>query len=516
MRPSENRPAIQTTSFCDVSASGDSLCTSDVLEFQDLRPPLGLGFSQRVCHAVRVSAPDISADMMKTFANSGSSKHVSLLLGAGASSASGLPGWDELAVRLLLKSESVTERGAAERLVSRQDPLLVAEAARNVFGADWNRRVKAALYENLSNLSPSALHLAAASHALAGSEDDTTLMTLNFDVLLEDALRIDADPERVSSRVDEVREAGIHSVHHLHGIIAPKQNTRNVILTLSDFNEVLGNPVCWQQQILQSSAKQGAIVIAGTTYRDPDVRRWLHVALTENPGHAAIVLLARQAFGASPEEFTHIRGALAEQWSAAGLTPVILEDFTDAAQIIRELRHVDRAGYASPQERAQLVWQTHIDQFASLQATYSNQLRSDAEALREAFDVDALNVTLWLADAQGGLVKYAAQDRVYRTAEDLRHVPTGHDSVWIAGVALGAEDMVYRDLDSTNTSRWETVMALPIRVEHSGLPGFATAVLSIGLPRKAAEYASSQAMWFDTALDVANAWSEKLVQTLTV
>ncbi len=495
---------------------GDSICTADISEAQELGPYLRLGFSQRVCHAVRVSAPDISADMMKTFANSGSRKHVTLLLGAGASSASGLPGWDELAVRLLLKSDSVKERSAAEHLVSRQDPLLVAEAARNVFGINWNQRVKAALYENLIDLSPSALHLAAAGHALSGSEDDTTLMTLNFDVLLENALKIDADPETVSSRVDDVREAGVHSVHHLHGIIAPKQQARNVVLTLSDFNEALGNPACWQQQILRRSASQGAIVIAGTTYRDPDVRRWLHVALTENPGHAAIVLLARQAFGASPDEFDQIRGALADQWSAAGLTPVILEDFTDAAQIIRELRHVDTAGYRSPQERAETVWQTHIDQFASLQPTYSNQLQLDAEALRDAFDVDALNVTLWLADARGGLVKYAAQDRVYRTAEDLRHVPTGHDSVWIAGVALGAEDMVYRDLDSSNTSRWETVMALPIRVEHSGLPGFATAVLSIGLPRKAAEYASSKAMWFDTALDVANAWSEKLVQTLTV
>ena len=59
--------------------------------------------------------------------------------------ASGLPGWEELAVPLLQESGSVTDDDAAWRLVEREDPLLVAEAARNSLGGGWDQQVRAAL-----------------------------------------------------------------------------------------------------------------------------------------------------------------------------------------------------------------------------------------------------------------------------------------------------------------------------------------------------------------------------------
>jgi hypothetical protein len=49
--------------------------------------------------------------------------------------------------------------------------------------------LRGSLYDAVGELAPSALHLAVADHALAGSPDETTLATLNFDALLEAALR---------------------------------------------------------------------------------------------------------------------------------------------------------------------------------------------------------------------------------------------------------------------------------------------------------------------------------------
>ena len=449
---------------------------------------------------------------MAPFRDSGCDQHVTLLLGAGASTSSGLPGWDELAVRLLLKSEAVKSEEAAWRLVGRQDPLLVAEAARNKL-TRWDHRVRSALYQGLEDLTPSALHVAAAAHALAGIADETTILTLNFDTLLEDAIEIDDGV--TEARVDAVRPEGVHVVHHLHGI-ASRNKSEGVILTLSDYNELLGDPDCWQQNLLSTSAKQGAIVIAGTSYRDPDVRRWLHVALKDTSNsNSALVLLARQAFGVTRAEFQEITGALTGQWRAAGLEPIILEDFTDAAQIIRELRHLHSAGYRSPQERAAQLWQAHQTGFDHLQKEYSERLAQNAETLRDAFDVEQLNVTLWIADGAGGVARYAAQDRLYNSIADIRHVPSGHDSAWISGRALGAEDIVFQDLGDGTTSRWETVFAVPISVSFDDLPEIATAVLSIGLPRKAESFYGLRSMWFETTLDIANAWSERLVQTLS-
>lgn len=458
-----------------------------------------------------MSAPDLTAAMMGQFAQSGADKHLTLLLGAGASTSSGLPGWDELAIRLLLRSKSVATRESAALLVERQDPLLVAEAARRTPGANWNRSVQAALYDGTTALTPSALHVAAAAHLLAGDEDDTTLVTLNFDTLLEGAIR-DGTAEPVEARIDDQRPAGVHTVHHLHGIVAPDQ-VNGIILTLSDFNELLGDPSSWQLALLRRAVRDGALVIAGTSYRDPDLRRWLHVALAEQPReHAALVLLARQGFELSRADFRDVEVALAHQWRAVGLDPVILEDFADAAQIVRELRHVHDDEYRSPQERARFIWDAHSYSFGILQAEYSDLLAADADVLRDVLDVDQLNVTLWLADAEGHIARWAAQDRLYRAVEDLRLVDSGHDSRWIAGRALGGENILFQDLDTGGTRRWSTVLAVPIRVEYSGLPEFATAVISVGLPGKAKDYEPSATVWLDTILTVANSWSARLVE----
>jgi len=45
--------------------------------------------------------------MMDLFQDSGAEKNTTILLGAGASTTSGLPDWDELAMRLLVRSGSV-------------------------------------------------------------------------------------------------------------------------------------------------------------------------------------------------------------------------------------------------------------------------------------------------------------------------------------------------------------------------------------------------------------------------
>lgn len=460
-----------------------------------------------------MSAPDLTLELMNQFKDSGAEKHVTLLLGAGASTASGLPGWDELAARLLLKSDRAITPETAELLLEHQDPLLVAESARQALGPRWDRSVRAALYEGQQGADyPTALHLAVAAHVLSGKREDTTVLTLNFDTLLESALALDVADE-VESRIDGDRVSGAYGVHHLHGLVT-RTEAVSVTLTLKDFNELLGQADAWQLEILRSAVREGVLIIAGTSFRDPDVRRWLHVALSDQPvGHRALVLLARQGFDLSRVAFRGVEAALARQWRSIGLEPVILEDFSDAAQIIRELRYLSYPDYRSPQQRARLIWDAHLNGFATLQAEYVELLDQDARMFQDAFGVDQLNLTLWLADANGHVARWAAQDRTYRSAKDLRLVDSGHDSRWVAGRALGSEDILFQDVEEGGDPRWGTVLAAPIRVEHSGLPEFAAAVLSVGLPGRAQDYAADQALWQPQVLQAANLWSERLVDT---
>lgn len=385
--------------------------------------------------------------------------------------------------------------------------MIVVEAARVSLGNRWGAKLRSALYDGVTNLLPSQLHLAAVGHLLDG-DSDTSLATLNFDTLLEIALH-EATGEEAQTLLNNSNPL-TNGVYHLHGVITPQQ-TEAVTLTLSDFTGLIANEGSWQYAYLKDALEKGVLIIAGTSYRDPDVRQWLHAALMNKQSkHDAMVLLSREGFALSKEQYADLRSALADQWRAVGLQPVLLEDHADAAQIIRELRHVTSEGYLAPQERSEALWKAHTSRFDELQPEYVLQLEKDAGEMREALDTDALNLTLWIATGRGEIVKWAAQDRVYRSASALRAVETGHDSEWIAGRALGVDEVLFQDLPDGTTRRWSSVLAAPIPVLHPHLPAHSAAVLTIGLPNEASHYEPSSMLWAPSLSRIADAWGSRL------
>lgn len=461
-----------------------------------------------------VSAPDLSAELMAGFRESGAEKHVTFLLGAGASTTSGLPGWDQLVIRLLVDSGTVPDEAAADLLLQRQDPLMVAEAARSANASNWLDRVRAQLYRVLDPPASSPLHLAVAGHALTGGPADTSLVTLNFDDLLEQALAKEVDPATgvigVRSASDGTEDANHLTVHHLHGLVTPS-GSESVIFTLTDFLDVLSDHDSWQRMLLQEAMTRGALVIAGTSYRDPDVRQWLHAARKQAPDdHAAMVILAREGFALGREQFAAIEGALRAQWEAVGLRPVLVDDHSDAAQAIRELRFVNDSDYLAPQQRAKRIWDHHAVNFDRLQEQYVGHLEEDANRLRSVFGVDALSVSLWLSDGAGRLARWAADDRVFRSATAVRTISTGFDSPWIAGQALSREELLIQDIDREKTRRWKSVAAAPVAADHPRLPTMSTAVITVGLPDEARAYDSSSYLWTQGLTEVINSWNARL------
>ncbi|XBH21508.1 SIR2 family protein [Jonesiaceae bacterium BS-20] len=456
-----------------------------------------------------MSAPDLTSEIMDRFRSAGVESHSTILLGAGASVTSGLPNWDTFAIRLLLQSGSTVDSQTSQLLLNHQDPTIVVEAAKVAFGDRWEKALRKALYQEVPTLEPSPLHLAALNHYLMGDGPDTTLVTLNFDTLIEQAYQEETNQELLSHSDGSATDEN-EAVHHLHGVISPT-SSHDVVLTLTDFYSLMTEKDTWQLRLLQQAVSRGALLIAGTSYRDPDLRQWLHIALREKPAHhTALVMLARESFLLSRREFDQVQQALRDQWVAIGLEPILLQDHADAAQIIRELRYLHRTDYLSPQERTMSIWEAHTNSFDRLQREYSDQLRLDASLLKGVLMADRLNLSLWLSNAQSGLVRWASQDRIYRDVSQLREIETGHDSSWIAGEALGAEEILFKDLGDGHHGQWQSVLALPILASHPIFPVHVTAVLTVGLPKVRTEFESLQLLWDQAARQVADAWGTRL------
>jgi len=460
-----------------------------------------------------MSAADLTAETMRDFQDSGAEKHTTIFLGAGASTTSGLPDWDTFVKRLLVDSKAVPNHELASLLLARQDPLLAVESARISEPEKWRHNVRIALYRGVDQMEPSLLHRAVAAHFIGGNMEDTSLATLNFDPLLEQAIA-DETGSMATSMVGLDTDVGNNAVHHLHGVVTPSEITE-VVLSLTEFTDVIADPDAWQLSYLKDALKRGALIIAGTSYRDPDIRQWLHHALAENGlRHSALVLLARQGFSLRKDDFDNVKGALSAQWRAIGMKAVLLEDHADAAQIIQELRHLHAPSYLAPQERVSQIWKYHDLNFQTLQESYVGILARDAAGLKDAMNTGSLGLTLWLADGQGKLARWAAHDRLHLERSTIRRVETGHDSPWIAGQALGDDTMLLKDLEPPGVGRWRSVLTLPVPVPHPVFPSLSAGVLTVALPDQAIRYMESSMLWSDMVGKISHDWGNRISTTV--
>jgi hypothetical protein len=439
---------------------------------------------------------------------------VSVLLGAGASAAAGLPDWNSLATQLLQLSGTIDDEETARAFLAGQDPSLAAEAAR-AGASDWLELVRSALYPpSVGEPEPAALHFAVASLAAQRPVGEVGLFTLNFDLLIERALQ-DALEEVGSGAGIHARDTeddraprGDLEVHHLHGYLGQDvAETGEIVLTLSDFTKLSAQSSPWQRAALQEALSRGPLVLAGTSYRDSDIRQWLHELLATRPDKG-FILLAREGFGLSRQQFDLVKDALVSQWASIGVSAVLVQDYSDAAQAIRELSTLTEPGYLAPKVRAGALWDAIRGDFDQLQQEHSDQLADDLTRLRPLLGDDA-NMTLWLADGAGQIVRWSSHDRLYRSPAQLRRVPVGHDSPWIAGQCLGRSEILARDLsEAMSTRRWHSVVAAPCVADLPGGPPLPTAVLSSAAttPLKDQDLDA----WAEVLAELSEEWAERL------
>ncbi|WP_264001739.1 SIR2 family protein [Mycolicibacterium gadium] len=440
--------------------------------------------------------------------------YVSVLLGAGASVGAGLPDWTQFLVQCLLESGAIDEKELATAFVSRQDLMLVAEAAKAAAGDDWPRVLRQALYGDDRRVPPAELHAATAAFAASRGPDRVGLFTLNYDLLLESALREVLEEWQIDETVS-TRSTGRHAqsgfeIHHLHGVLTPTGTAASsVVLTLSDYNKISSQMRPWQVSALQDALQRGPLVLAGTSYSDPDIRQWMHELTVEEDasGSPVLVFLARESMKLSRQQFESVGQALADQWSAIGVTAVPTNDHLDAAQALRELPHVNQADYVPPAIRAERLWLGHLSDFDAVQRDYATELDTDLDFVRHAFP-QTQNVTLWIANDLGKLVRWASNDRLYRKAEQLLSIEPGYDSAWIAGQCLAQSDFLARDIEEVSTARWRSVVAVPLVVEVPGGPDFPYGVLSTASAGSIDDQPLD--LMDETYATLASKWSEKL------
>lgn len=248
-------------------------------------------------------------------------EHMALVVGAGVSRESGLPGWSDLLESLLdevaLTSEPFRNsepahadsgptapdaRAAAEphvasfkRLVMATHGLLgAASIVKSHFpDEDYYQRLEEALYrpgqEHRLAIAPGATAREIAALWMERGPSRLTVMTTNYDLLIElallDAGVVAAEIEIVSGAPDrDEASVKMYRVVHLHGVIPhPNQSTAlavprgDVVLAEDDyFGAPDGAMATATRRYCRSLLKHVSSVFVGTSLTDPNLLSYLH------------------------------------------------------------------------------------------------------------------------------------------------------------------------------------------------------------------------------------------------
>jgi len=253
-----------------------------------------------------------------------------LFLGSGVSAPFGLPQWNTLLVDCahdlgisldpkLLKSKA----GALEAASKIKDVAGSSDAYRSIVSKN--------LYKHHNRLAPTALFSAVTS-MLSGSVRGkiSTVITLNFDDLLETFLVLGGYDCQVIKSWPSLTRAADVTIFHPHGFL-PKSggvaekfygSSSNIIFSKDEFGGVLSKTKSEWRQIIGSIIRQKVVLAIGLGAGEPHMRALFVDAFKEVSDRPLAFWMSRKKEGS-----TILSGRDQKFYQACNIVPIVLEDF---------------------------------------------------------------------------------------------------------------------------------------------------------------------------------------------
>lgn len=422
-------------------------------------------------------------------------ERLTIFVGAGSSVESGLPSWTALVQRLLDRAAEVggldedERRHFVEWTLAREDVTGAGEIARQILKRRFRSRLRSSLYQDVASAAPAETARAVGQIALDRLSTVCELVTTNYDTLLEDAVREAVpDDRQVVALADNRSVAGdVVAVRHLHGVLAPGAKTAGPLVLSDRDYHLMQDPASWQESFVKNQLENNTCLFVGTSLTDPNLLRYLHRAARKPQSRHAAVFLRQQdssLYDASPPEVIELREWSQERkWQEAGVTPLVLDYFSQSAQFLWEIVAATRQGarYQALPQRLRAWWRSLGASMLTVEPSAFRRNQDELHRIvRGALDRtlalisqsgrrrgsgEVLGLTLWVFDPdRGGLVNWASADRVWRDPMTITPVPIEWSSDFVAMHAYCSGSLVSESTERYAASRWNHVVAFPVYV----------------------------------------------------
>jgi SIR2-like domain len=268
--------------------------SAELIGDEPIREPSGAGYFSVADEGGLEDAIDAIADHQGD---------ITMFVGAGVSTGSELPSWNDLVRALLSNAEIATELSDEDRelwiqATIAQGPLAAAAIARahHPDELSFRRALRAALYDGRS---PEEFFPGALARQIAWLKQKLgsrlRLVTANYDGLLEAALE-DTDMTPVAYVQNRKEPVGKAAVWHLHGRLMKSQSGEWMgvgRLVLTEGNYADSAHSSWPEDFVADCLRDTLCVFVGLSMTDPNFIRWLSRYSNQECQHLAV--LVRQA-----------------------------------------------------------------------------------------------------------------------------------------------------------------------------------------------------------------------------
>ncbi len=276
---------------------------------------------------------------------------LTLVCGAGISVEAGIPPWGELLIQLLgtmmeriSKDYSLnTKRKAAAELQQQEgaSSLILGKFIKNILGRDFQGKMRDALYASKPTNSPIINSIIKLSRPQRDGKPLDSIITFNFDCLIEENLTISSIPNRPI-----FSEAVKHSsyelpIYHVHGYL-PRTGSipsgMEIVFSEDSYHNQFIDPFSWSNLIQLNKLTQNTCLFIGISLTDPNMRRLLDVAWRKNPDKLLSHYIVKRLPQYSEGDVDDITKLLEEQdANALGLNVVWIESFNELPGFINEI-----------------------------------------------------------------------------------------------------------------------------------------------------------------------------------
>lgn len=301
-------------------------------------------------------------------------EQVVLFLGAGVSIDAGVPLWDELINRLLLRmlnlkiQDSSDENDATSApkfteedieniskiaLKNKEDtPLMQMRYIRTALTQDmYYSAVHDELYADNININTKLLDaLAKISTPRRHHKGLESIVTYNFDNLMEQSLKKWGVEYNVI-QTDKMPVTDKLNIYHVHGYLPQDENNTQerseLIFSEEDYHRVYGDAYCWSNMAQVKAFQDNVCLFVGCSLTDPNLRRLLDSAMRHPKEMRHFAILKRKNFELENESqqqealikwYQEFDDAIRDQiFKSFGISVIWINDYKEIPDILNGL-----------------------------------------------------------------------------------------------------------------------------------------------------------------------------------